>query len=129
MAATSGTAGSVVLNGTAVAQVSEWSFNIAADVVEVTVMGSDWRTYVPGLAGATGSFTLFYDPTAPAMHPTLRTAILSRTAGSASLYAGTAANFYSAATIYITGLSPTVSVDGAATDSYDFTVSGAVTYT
>jgi len=129
MAAISGTAGSVVVNGTAVAQVSEWSLNLAAATNEVSVMGADWRTKVPGLADGSGSFQLFHDQTEPAMHTTVRNALINRTSGSARFYFGTAANYYTVATFYVTGIGAATSVDGVGTESFDFESSGAITYT
>lgn len=126
MAALSGTAGSVVLNGTAVGEIAEWSLDLRHSPVDVTAFGDNWERYVPSIRGATGSFAGNLDPDST-QQTLLRNAMLGGSAISLQLYVS-ASKYFNVGTCYLTGLSPAVSVAGKADTSHDFQVSGPVTF-
>ena len=125
MAALSGTAGSVVY-ATSATGISEWSLDLSHSPVETTAFGNDWQAYVPSIRGATGSFSGNFDY-AVAAQLNAGTALLAGTAFALKLYLdGT--KYFNIATVYVTGWSPSISQSGKADVSFDFTVSGAVTF-
>lgn len=130
MAALSGTAGSVVYTTggtTAVGEIREWSLDLSHSPVDVTAFGDVWERYVPSLRGATGSFAGNLD-TSDTTQTSLRNTMLGGSALSLRFYVSPAA-YFSIGTAYLTGMSPAISVDGKADVSYDFQVSGPVTFT
>lgn len=126
MAALSGTAGSVVLNGTAVGEIAEWSLDLRHSPVDVTAFGDNWERYVPSIRGATGSFSGNLDPNS-VQQTALRNSMLGGSAVALQLYVSPAA-YFNIGTAYLTGMSPAVSVSGKADTSHDFQVSGPVTF-
>ena len=48
-------------NGSTVAKVRSWSLTVNRDALEDTCIGSDDRSYVKGLRGASGNATVLYD--------------------------------------------------------------------
>lgn len=128
MAAFSGTAGSVVLVGTAgtvVTGMSEWNLNVTSDVVETTAFGDGWKSFLSSIKGATGSFSGNRDNTAA--QSTLVTQMLAGSVVALKLHAG-ATNYWNIGSAYITDMSPSISNDGKGEISFSFTANGAVTY-
>jgi len=52
--------GSMLLNGTALAKVSNWSMQGELETLETTTLGDTQRTYVPGLQGFNGNASILY---------------------------------------------------------------------
>ena len=52
--------GSLLLDGTKVAKVSEWSLSAQADTLETTSLGDFAKTYVYGVQSFSGSAKIFY---------------------------------------------------------------------
>ena len=65
MAFSSGRDGSLYVDGTRVARVSNWSLSGSVEVTEVTNLGDTERHYTPGLKSSQGSATIFYYDDAP----------------------------------------------------------------
>jgi len=129
MAAISGTLGSVVYmtGGTAtVGEIREWSLDLGHSPVDVTAFGDSWERYMPSIRNATGAFSGNMD-TASAQQTALRNSMLGGSAVALRLYVN-ASNYFNVGTSYLTGMSPGVSVDGKVDTSFDFQVSGAVTF-
>ena len=61
MAVLTGVNGELLINGITVAKCRSLQLNQQRDAIEVTPLGDEWRTYVSGLKGATGSASLYYD--------------------------------------------------------------------
>lgn len=128
MAAFSGTAGSVVLYGTAgtvIAGMSEWSLDGSMSPVETTDFGDSWDTFVPSVRNATGSFSGNRDDTAA--QSTLVNAFLGGSAMTLRFYEN-ATKYWEAGTAYITGMNPSLSVKGKGEMSFSYQASGPVTY-
>ena len=62
MAVMTGTNGALRINGATVCRTRNWNLNVTRDALDVTCLGEEWREFVAGLKGATGSATLIYDP-------------------------------------------------------------------
>lgn len=127
--ALSGTLGSVVyMTGgtTTVGAIKEWNLDISHSPVETTTFGDQWQNYIPSLRNATGSFSGNQD-TSDTPQGSLISATLGGSAIALRLYVS-ASKYYNIGTAYITGHGPSVSNDGKAETSYDFQVSGPVTF-
>jgi len=124
MAAVAGYGG----NATEVKSIGDWSLDVSRDMLETTSMNDGeggWRTYIPGLAGATGSMNIRFD-SADAGQIALRAAHLAGTSITLELYED-ATHKYSG-TAYLTGLSPKAAVEGLVEQSASFQFSGEVAY-
>ena len=127
--ALSGTAGSVVYmtGGTAVVgSIGEWSLNLSMSPVEVTSFGENWQKYIPGLRGATGSFSGNTD-TGDTQQVALRNAMLGGSAVALRLYEAPS-QYWIIGTAYITGHGPSISNAGKGETSFDFQISDAVSH-
>lgn len=65
MAFTSGRDGSLYVDGTKVARVSNWSLSGSVETLEVTNLGDNERNYTPGLKTSQGTASIFYYDDAP----------------------------------------------------------------
>ena len=65
MAFSSGRDGSLYVDGTKVARVSNWSLSGSVEALEVTNLGDNERSFTPGLKSSQGSATIFYYDDAP----------------------------------------------------------------
>lgn len=129
MAAFSGTAGSVVYvtGGTVlVAGIAEWTLDMSMSTVESTAFGDTWDTKVPSVRTATGSFSGNREQ-ADSGATSLMNAFMGGSAVAFRLYEN-ATKYFNIGTAYFTSYSPTVSVKGKGELSYNFDVSGPVTY-
>ena len=124
MAVASGTAGSVVVGTVVVGRVKEWSLSFSREAVEISGMGQASRDFIPGIYGYSGSFSTAKD-VADAGEVALKSATLGAGTVGLKLYEGTA--LYTLGTVVITGMSPSLSFDGASETSYDFQGSGVLT--
>ena len=61
MATLTGNDGQVVISGTTLAAVRNFSIEMTRDTVETTVMGTDVRTYLAGLWSYSGSADIYFD--------------------------------------------------------------------
>ena len=57
-----GADGQLKHNSKIIAKVRNWNVQVQRDAIEATTLGMYDRTYLVGLRGATGSCSLFYDP-------------------------------------------------------------------
>jgi hypothetical protein len=58
--------GAVQLDATTVAQITAWSYQVEAEILETTVVGEAYRTRRTGLMDGSGSFTMRFDYNDPA---------------------------------------------------------------
>jgi len=111
-ATTTGTTAAVI-NG-----IKSWSLDYVSEALETTDFGdSGHKTYIPGLDGWSGSFSGYKDgaPTALGLQYILD---LRESTNATQKWTGSA---------LITGIHPTVDVDGVVGVSYDFQGTGALT--
>lgn len=131
MAATHGKGGIVKL-GTAdtVLSIKNWKLDRERDEHDTTSFASAGlpnRTFIMGLVGASGSFEGDLDMADTTGHVALINSLTSDTALTFKLYIN-ATQFWSFSG-FITGVSGEVPIDDLETVSYDFRVTGAVTFT
>jgi len=94
-----------------VSGIKSWSLDYVGEALETTDFGdSGHRTYIPGLDGWSGSFEGFKDGKPIALgHKTV-----------VKLYETTVTGQFWSGSALITGMHPTVDVDGIASMTYDF---------
>jgi len=116
-------------------KVRNWSLSIARDAIDVTCLNTYDREYVAGLRSATGSATLYYDPTQATDRSLLNTIFEDNSdcggttcLETVSFYLNNCAsgpgNFEAEA--IITSVSPAVEVGAATAVQISFQISGAI---
>jgi hypothetical protein len=128
MAATSGTAGSVVyMTGgtTLVGEIAEWRMDFTMSPVETTAFGQAWNTHIPSTRGATGSFSGNFDP-ANGAQGSVVAAMLGGSAVALRLYVNTT-KYFNVGTAYINSMGPGISQKGKGDIQFGFTASDTVT--
>jgi hypothetical protein len=121
----SGTAGSVVIGGTVVGEMSEWSFDISHSPVETTAFGEDWARLLGSLQNATGSFSGNFD-SADNGQDVLLAAFSDGTGIRVGLWLDATTRLEAQA--LLTGSEEGVTVDGQDTTLWDFMATGQITY-
>ena len=130
MAALSGKKGYFNYGGKVV-NINHWSLDVNTNLLDVTAWstGTDqWRAITPGLSGAAGSASGFFDADSTGQDdlwsnilvPAASTCRLSIDESTGSAFTGS---------IYLSGYGADVAIDGTADISVDFTFNGAVAYT
>ena len=127
MAAIAGKDGSAKIGANTIAEVTSWSMDISADMLDSTSLGDDWRESIPGLNGATASLEVKWDiPNDANGQTALQNAILNGTTVTLNLYTN-ASNYYSG-TAYISSLNVEDPVEDLVTATFEAQFTGAVTY-
>ena len=131
MAVMTGYNGALRDNGATVCRIRNWNLNITRDALDVTCLGQEWRDYVTGLKGATGSATLIYDPQESAAVALLNGIFTRGGDGGANVefVLSTGDSKRLSAKAYVTSTSPSVSVGEVTTIDVQFQVNGAITGT
>jgi dipeptidyl aminopeptidase/acylaminoacyl peptidase len=103
--------------------VVDWSFDVATDMVDVSMSGTDWKEYVAGLTGATGKLTVRCDP---AEHNDLIIAALPPITAATCVFKVNDTYGFSASA-FLSGMSTTNTASGSVDVSFNAQVTGAVT--
>ena len=61
MTVQTGADGQLIYRGRTIAKCRSWTLTMNNDAIETTALGEWDRTYVPGLRGATGTTSLYFD--------------------------------------------------------------------
>lgn len=127
MAAIAGKGGSAKIGANTIAEVTSWTMDIAIDMLDSTSLGDDWREFIAGLAGATGSVEVKWDiPNDANGQAALQTAALAGTTVTLNLYVN-ATNYYSGSA-YVSNVNVSDPVEDLVTATFDMQFTGAVTY-
>lgn len=127
MTAISGKDGKVTDGTNTLAEISEWSLDIDADVLEVTKFGDGWRVKIVGLKDWSGSFAGRWDMSDTLGQKAFQDALLGGTTKTLRLYAN-ATQYYSGTAI-IEGLSVEAAVDSTVDTDWSFQGTGALAFT
>lgn len=127
MTAISGKDGKVTDGTNTLAEISEWSLDVEADVMEVTKFGDQWRVKIVGLKDWSGSFAGRWDMTDTNGQLAFQNAILGGTTKTVRLYVN-ASQYYSGTAI-IEGLSVESAVDSTVDTDWSFQGTGALSFT
>jgi len=127
-----GNAGVISVDGSAVAEVRNYSIEITADTIETTTMGgaNSGRTYVKGLSTFSGTADVYWDAdhfTTVDLDGLVNGAVGASSVALIVYPEGTGANWNG--NIIITGYSITASMDGLIEASVSFQGDGQLTYT
>ncbi len=131
MTARAGTAGLVEYKGVPVLRINSWSANVNTDIRDHTSFSTGalvWRTTKPGLSGASGTFSGFWDADGSTAQADCISAALTGSTGSIVLSGDKVTGGSINGDIFFSGLTLGSAVDGDATVSFDFTLNGAATY-
>lgn len=127
MAALAGREGSVRIGANTVAEIDQWTLDVGIDVTEATDFGDTWKEFITTLRGATGSFRGRFDPADTNGHVALQTEFLTGGSGVTLRLYVNGSNYYTG-TALLTGVSKEASVSGLVNATYNFTVTGALSY-
>ena len=131
MAALSGKVGLVEYKGVPVLRIQSWTANVNTDLRDVTSFSTgtlQWREFITGLSGASGSFDGFWDAQGSTAQDDCVEAALAGSTGSLVLTLDKEGGDSLTCGTYFSGLTAGSAVDGDATVTFDFTVNGAVVY-
>jgi predicted secreted protein len=130
-----GNAGVIKVDGSAVAEIRNYSVEMTADTIETTTMGgaNSGRTYVKGLSTFSGTADVYWDPThfTTADLDGLINGAVGASAVSLEIWPedDSVGNQKWGGDIVITGYSVTASMDGLVEASVSFQGSGQLSYT
>jgi hypothetical protein len=114
-----------------VGDLREWQLNVEADMFEVSTFGSSgWKQFQPNLNGASGSITGYWNVEASTTMKAIQAHLLSQSTDPAKislLVDNTGANGYTAS-VWVTSIQPSASVDAIVPFSANITMEGAVAY-
>jgi hypothetical protein len=133
MAAISGKDGLVHYDGGQVARISDWSLDINTDLHDVTAFSTgtvQWRSYIAGLSGWSGSFSGFFDEVSSTGQHDMQTKTLTPATGTIKLYTGYSLGDYFSGGILFSRQSVSASVGGEPVPvSWDFTGNSTLAWT
>lgn len=132
MAALQGRHGLVKWKTKQIYRMSNWSLNVPVDMLDVTAFSTDgaqWRTFLPGLSGWSGTCDGFLDVISDTSgQRAIQTAILTPSTGTIILLTDeTNGNGYTGA-VYFNNLSVNVAVEDSQKISLAFQGTGALSY-
>ena len=125
MAVLTGANGALKYEGRTVAKCRSWSLTVNRDALEDTCIGTDDRSYVKGLRGASGNATVLYDPNDSA-GVALINSIFNNTASDDVEFVFNGSGGELKCTALLTTVNPSVSVGDVQAVSLSFQVSGPI---
>ena len=125
MAVLTGANGALKYEGRTVAKCRSWSLTINRDALEDTCIGTDDRSYVKGLRGASGNATLLYDPS-DANGAALLNSIFDNSASDDVEFVFNNSSGQFKCKALLTTVNPSVSVGDVQAVSLSFQVSGPI---
>lgn len=132
MGAVAGYGGTAKVGSNTIAEVKQWEIPLAADLYDVSVLGSQWKSYIPGLLGSDAKVDVFLDLTDSTGQVAIQTAMLGGTSISLSLLTSTAggatAHTYSG-TAYVKGIDIKDPVNAPEEASLTLAFTGQISYT
>lgn len=131
MAAVAGYGGVARIGANAIAQVKQWELPLGADMYDVSVLGSVWKAYIPGLLGSDAKVDVFFDLTDTNGQVAIQNAILNGTSVTLNLLtsnAGGAAVHTYSGTAYVKSFTVKDVVNAPEELSLTLVFSGAITY-
>jgi predicted secreted protein len=135
MATLTGRDGAIIIGSTTIAAVRNFSVEMTADTIEVTVMGNDTRRYLKGMSSFSGSADVYFDPDQYGGTQTLLniTTATSAVGDSPVIFKGyidsDASNDIAfTGTVIVTGYTVNSSMDGMVEASLSFQGSGGTTF-
>ena len=131
MSAITGKEGIIIYKTVPVFRINSWDIQVNTDMRDHTSFTTDtlqWRVMAPGLSGAAGSASGFWDPEGSTAQKDFMDAALSASTGDIVLQSSKTAGDSLTGAVYVNGFGAASAVDGDATADFNFTFNGAVTY-
>lgn len=129
--AIAGYGGTAKVGSSAIAQVKQWELPLNADLYDTSVLGNQWKQYIPGLLGAEAKVDVFLDLTDSTGQVALQTALLNSTSITLNLLtsnAGGATVHTYTGTAYIKSIDVKDPVNAPEEASLTITYTGQVSY-
>lgn len=129
--AIAGYGGTAKVGSSAIAQVKQWELPLNADLYDTSVLGNQWKQYIPGLLGAEAKIDVFLDLTDTTGQVALQTALLNSTSITLNLLTSNAASAVVhtyTGTAYIKSIDIKDPVNAPEEASLTVTYSGTVSY-
>ena len=131
MGAVAGKQGTVTYDGGSVATVNNWDLDLQHDMLDVTsftTSAPQWRIVIDGLSGWTGTISGIFDGASTGQNdlivnsitPAAATVILETDQGGGGKYTGS---------VFLSGMSHGVAIDGTADVSWTLQGTDSLTYT
>lgn len=108
-----------------------FELEVSLDLDDASVQGEDWKKYLPGMAGATGTMNYHLDPS-DTVQAALLANIIAATPGTLLedvVFELEDSGDYFSGDLYVTGFSTSANISGKVTGSFPFTINGALSLT
>ena len=131
MAAVAGKKGTVTYSGGSVATVNNWSLDLTNDMLDVTsftTSAPQWREFIDGLSGWSGDISGIFDSASTGQNDLIVNSITPTTAAVILEMDQTAGGKFNGS-VFLSGMSPGVAIDGTADISWTLQGTGALAYT
>jgi len=125
---TSGRAAKVVYNSGLVGNLHEWSLDVTVDVLETSAFGQQWKTYIDGMAGASGTLRGWYNPDDSYQYQIHQLVVTSEPGAEVILKLYTDGTDYYEVTAILGGVRISVAQAGVISIEIPFNVSGIPTF-
>lgn len=130
--AVAGYGGVAKIGSNAIAQVKQWELPLAADMYDVSVMGTVWKQNLPGLIGSDAKVDMFFDLTDTNGQVAMQNAIINGTSVTLNLLTSNAqsavVHTYSG-TAFVKSFDVKDVVNGAEELAVTLVFSGTISYT
>lgn len=127
MAAIAGKDGQVQLGANVVAETTNWSLDITVDPIDTTVHLDEWREFIAGLRGWSGTIEASWDMTDTNGQLALQ-ALMTGTPAVIAVELWTANLLGYSGDIWVTGISVGTPVEDKVSVSFSFTGNSALSY-
>lgn len=132
MAVTAGKLGRVQYGGVDVLRLNNWTIDFDSSMIDVTTWSTgsvQFRSHIAGLTTVTGTVSGFWDvSTGSTAQRDMQGNVLTPTTAQLILYADNDAGGNYRGSVYLNRMSAAASIDDANTISFDFTGTGAWSY-
>ena len=131
MAAVQGKLGSINYDGGNVATLNNWSLDTANDMLDVTsftTSAPQWREFLDGLSTFTGNVSGIFDGASTGQND-LITKSITPAAATVILELDQTGGGKFTGSVFLSGMSPSVAIDGTAEISWEMQGTAALTYT
>ena len=130
MPAVAGKQGTIVYDGGSVATVNNWDLDLTNDMLDVTSFTTalpQWREFIDGLSGWTGGVSGIFDGSSTGQNDLITNSITPAAATVVLEMDQTGGGSFSGS-VFLSGMSPGVAIDGTADISWTLQGTAALTY-
>jgi predicted secreted protein len=131
MAAISGRNGAVKWKTKTLVSIDHWDCSVSADMLDVTAFstaGVQWRSFVPGLSGWSGSLSGHYNISDTSGQKIMQASMLAATTGTIILYLSDTGGENLSGSVYMTNETATVDIADTEKVVFSFQGNGALAF-